>query len=181
MWRKGKYIPADKRKQLYFAYVQSHLSYMLPIYGECAGYKLSELQTMQNKCIKAVYRLDRYTSSTYLYSTGLLPISELVKLERMVCIYKMVNSLTKNNFIFTINSDVHGRTTRRNSHIHVFNQHSVINSTNAGIATAVIEYNALDSETRRLTSLVTFKSRVKLKLMRDSSEFSVISPYRYVN
>lgn len=177
MWRKGKYIPAEKRKQQYFAYVQSHLSYMLPIYSECAGYKLKQLQTIQNKCIKAVYRLDRYTSTTYLYSTGLLPVSELAKFERMVCIYKMV---TKNNFRFTSNSDVHGRTTRRNSHIHVFNQHSVINSTNARIATAISEYNALDSETRHLTSLKTFKNRVKLKVMQDSTEFSVISPFRYI-
>lgn len=25
LWRKGKYIPVDKPKQLYFAYVQSHI------------------------------------------------------------------------------------------------------------------------------------------------------------
>lgn len=154
---------------------------MLPIYSECAGYKLKELQTIQNKCIKAVYRLNRYTSTTYLYSTGLLPISELAKFERIVCIYKMEDSLTKNNFRFTSNSDVHGHTTRRNSHIHVFNQHSVINSTNAGIAKAISECNSLDSETRHLTSLKTFKNRVKLKIMQDSTEFSVISPFQYIN
>lgn len=181
MWRKGKYIPADKRKQLYFAYVQSHLSYMLPIYSECAGYKLKELQTLQNKCIKAVYRLDKDTSTTYLYSTGLLPISELAKVERIVGIYKLVHSLTKHNFRFAINSDVHGRSTRRNSHIHIFNQQSVMNSTNAGLATAISEYNALDSETRHLTCLRTFKNRVKLKAMQDSIKFSVISPFRFIN
>lgn len=119
MWRKGKHIPVDKRKQLYFAYVQSHLSYMLPIYSECASYKVQELQTLQNRCIKALYRLERFTSTTYLYSTGLLPISELAKVKRIVYIYKLTHSLTKNNFRFAINSDVHGRTTRRNSHIHI--------------------------------------------------------------
>lgn len=65
MWRKGKYIPVDKRKQLYFAYVQSHLMYMLPIYEDCAQYKLNELQTLQNRCIEAIFLLDRYTSTTF--------------------------------------------------------------------------------------------------------------------
>ncbi len=34
MWRKGKYIPADKRKLIYSAYVHSHLIYMMPIYSQ---------------------------------------------------------------------------------------------------------------------------------------------------
>jgi len=36
---------------------------MLPIYGDCALYKMKELQTIQNKCIKAMYRLTRDTPS----------------------------------------------------------------------------------------------------------------------
>lgn len=36
MWRKWKYIPVEKRKQLYFAYVHSQLLCMLPIYVDCA-------------------------------------------------------------------------------------------------------------------------------------------------
>lgn len=36
MWRNGKFIPLVKRKQLYFAFVQSHITYMISIYGECA-------------------------------------------------------------------------------------------------------------------------------------------------
>ncbi len=98
MWRKSKYIPIDKRKQLYNAYVQSHLLYMLPIYSNCAQYKMQDLQTIQNRCIKALYQLDRFTSTSYLYSTGLLPVSELVKAERIFMVHKLSHSLTKNNF-----------------------------------------------------------------------------------
>lgn len=35
MWLNGKFIPVEKLKQIYFAYVHSHLTYMLAIYGEC--------------------------------------------------------------------------------------------------------------------------------------------------
>lgn len=185
MWRKGKYIPVDKRKQLYFAYVQSHLLYMLPIYGDCARYKLNELQTLQNRCIKAVYRLDRYTSTTYLYSTSLLPVIELAKAERIVCIHKLVCSLTKHNFRFSTNADVHGRTLRRGSRIHNFNMQSTVttfsNSSNAALALAINEYNSVDSDIRHLTSLNTFKAKVKLKIMQNSEEYNVISPYYFIN
>ena len=185
MWRKGKYIPVDKRKQLYFAYVQSHLLYMLPIYGDCALYKLNELRTLQNRCIKAVYRLDRYTSTTFLYSTSILPVTELAKAERIICVHKLVCSLTKHNFRFSTNAEVHERAIRRGSMIHNFNMQSTVstifNSSNAALALAINEYNSVDSDTRHLTSLKTFKAKVKLKIMQDSSEFSAISPYFFIN
>lgn len=56
MWRNGKFIPMEKRKQTYFAYVHSHSLYMLAIYGECGSCKLKQLQTIQNRCIKALLK-----------------------------------------------------------------------------------------------------------------------------
>jgi len=185
MWRKGKYIPMDKRKQLYFAYVQSHLVYMLSIYGDCAMYKLNELQTLQNRCIKAIYRLDRYTSTTYLYSTSILPVNELAKAERIICVHKLVCSLTKHNFRFSTNAEIHGRTIRRGSRIHNYNMQSTVstifNSSNAALAMGINDYNCIDSDIRHLTCLKTFKAKVKLKIMEDSREFSTISPYYFIN
>lgn len=185
MWRKGKYIPVDKRKRLYFAYVQSHLTYMLPIYGNCATYKLNELQTLQNRCIKAAFRLDRFTSTTYLYSSTLLPIHELAKAERIIYAHKLVCSLTKHNFRFYTNAAIHGRSTRRDSKIHIFNPHSTktttFNSSNAALSTIINDYNCVDSDIRHLTSLKTFKARVKLKLMLDCENYNVISPYYFIN
>lgn len=32
MWRKSKFIPIGQRKRIYFAYVHSHIAYMIPIY-----------------------------------------------------------------------------------------------------------------------------------------------------
>ena len=158
---------------------------MLPIYGDCAQYKLNELQTLQNRCIKAVYRLDRFTSTTFLYSTSILPVTELVKAERIICVHKLVCSLTKHNFQFSTNAEVHGRIVRRGSRIHNFNMQSTVstifNSSNAALAIAIDEYNSLDSDIRHLTSLNTFKSKVKLKIMQDSSRFSAISPYYFIN
>lgn len=78
MWRNGKFIPLSKRKEIYFAYVHSHIQYIIAIYSECAGYKLNELYVLQKRCIKALFRLPRLTPSTYLFSNRLLPLNELV-------------------------------------------------------------------------------------------------------
>lgn len=184
MWRKGKFIKAEKKRQLYAAYVQSHLLYMLPIYGDCTLYKLKELQTLQNRCIKATFCLDRYTPTTYLYSSGLLPIMELAKVERICYVHKLVKSLTKHNFEFT-NADVHGRTTRRASRIHNFNMYSATtteyNSSNAALMLAIDEYNSVESDVRHLASFKAFKAKVKFKVMRDSAIFMTISPFLFIN
>lgn len=65
MWRNGTFIPANKVKTLYYAYVQSHIAYMLPIYSEGNVCRMTELQTVQNGCVKALL-----TPTTYLHGTG---------------------------------------------------------------------------------------------------------------
>lgn len=93
---------------------------MLAIYGECGICKLKERQTIQNQCIKALYRLPRLSSSTYLYNSKLLPIVETAKIERVINIHRMKKLLTKHNFTFFANIDVHGRVMRRHNDIHLF-------------------------------------------------------------
>jgi len=74
MWKRGRYLPMEKRKQLYFAYVQSHIAYMLPIYSVGTKTRLDRLQRVQNRCIKALYQLPHLTPTTYLYSSSILPV-----------------------------------------------------------------------------------------------------------
>lgn len=179
MWRNGRFIPIEKRKQIYMAYAHCHLTYMLPIYGDCAQYKMNELQTIQNRCIKAMYRLSRDTPSTYLYSSGLLPISKLAFVERVVNIHKMLNSITKNKFNFATNFDVHGRVTRRGHHLHVLKPNTADNEISA-LTSVITEYNELSDELKNTTCLKTFKAKLKLSVM-DCIDYHVISPFLYVN
>ena len=139
---------------------------MLAIYGECGLCKLKELQKIQNQCIKALYRLPRLTSSTYLYSTKLLPIVELAKVGRLTNVHKMVHSLTKHNFTFVHNFDVHGRMMRRFNNIHLFNPYSVNSDSNSALLRAISEYNMLPLEVRESASIGTFNALKKKKKIR---------------
>lgn len=119
----------NPRKQwhMYFAYVQSHFTYMMPIYAECSMKKLKELQTVENSCVKAMYRLPQLTSTTFIYSISILPIATV---ERVTNIWKMSKSLTKHNFTIVQNTALHAYNTRTRNRIHSFNPHvSIRNST----------------------------------------------------
>lgn len=110
-----------------------------------------------------------------------MPIVELAKMERLTNVHKMVHSLTKHNFTFVNNFDVHGRMRRRINNIHLFNPYSVNSDSNSALLRAISEYNMLPLEVREATSLGTFKAKVKLMTMQESVDYEVISPFYYIN
>ena len=174
MWRRGNFIPIEKRRQLYNADVQSHIVYILPIYSQSNRTKLDELQIIQNKCIKATFRLPRDTPTTFLYSCNLVPIHQLATVERIVHLHRMLNSHTKHGFNIRLNRDVSTRSSRRRSQLHVANDHP-------SLAISIREYNRLSSQIRQLRNLDAFKAEVKLKVMNESENFCAFSPFVFIN
>lgn len=174
MWRRGKYIPVEKRKLLYNAYVQTHIINMLPIYSQGYKTKLNELQILQNRCVKAAFRLPRTTPTTYLYGSTLLPIHQLAIVERITHLHRMVKSTTKHGFDICINGEAHDRVMRRRSHIHRLNHHPSLHQ-------SINEYNRLSSELRQSNCIKTFKAKVSIKIMDESEQFCAISPFVFIN
>lgn len=186
MWRNGRYIPMSKRRSIYLAYVHSHISYMLPIYGDCCQYKLNELKTLQNRCIMAHFGLPRLTSTTYLYSTSILPLNELAKVERLTHMYKMITCKVKHNFAITYNGTVHEHRTRQMNNIYTRNPFTLANrrskdSSNAALMTVISEFNDLDNETRQLRSVKSFRQSLRIIVMGQSLKFNFLSPYLHIN
>ena len=52
-------------RQLYFAFINSRISYGIKVYGHCADEYLSKLQTLQNKLLKTYAQ----AWSTYFYES----------------------------------------------------------------------------------------------------------------
>ena len=52
--------------QLYFAFINSRISCGIELYGHWADEHLSKLQTLQNKLLKLMLKLDRRTSTNQL-------------------------------------------------------------------------------------------------------------------
>lgn len=174
MWRNGRFIPSCKRKQIYYAYVQSHLNYMMPIYSQGSITKMAELKILQNRCIKALYHLPRRTSTTYLYSSRLLPIELLATVERFTQLHKMKLNQTKHTFKLITNQEFHGRVNRYPNALHVFKDQPVLNET-------IVDYNRLPDELLRLKSSKVFKLRFTSLVLQNSTDFYAISPFVHIN
>lgn len=181
MWRNGLYMTPDKRILLYFAFVQSHLQYMLPLWGLCSVTKMKEVQVLQNRCLKAVLRVRRDTPTTYLYSNKIHPISILAKYERLINIKRMILEKTKHHHNFGTVYEFHGRQTRNSNLLHIESRDFVSNGNAAPITNASIEYNALSAELREVDSLEVFKRKLRLDLLVNDMIYSPLSPFRLIN
>ena len=174
MWRNGRFIPINKRRHVYHAYVQSHLNYMLPIYSQGSITKMTELKILQNRCIKALYRLPRDTPTTYLYSSNLIPLELLITIERISQLHKMVLNYTKHNFALIANNNFHGRVGIHTNSLHLFKDQPILTD-------AIANYNRLSDDFHQIRNISAFKSRLRDQLIKKSDGYHGLSPFLFLN
>ena len=63
---KNKMTPKVAR-QLYYAFVFSRIKYGIEIYGSTSISNVNRLQVMQNKLLKLIWKLDKFTSTNVLH------------------------------------------------------------------------------------------------------------------
>lgn len=110
-------LPTSVLRLIYFSLVQSHISYMLEIYGSQNGINMKTLQRLQNKAIKHMYRLDIRTSTLLLYSSisrGILPIKAMYIYELGIWMYKNIQNKLKSNLYFQKQQHDHATRTQSN-------------------------------------------------------------------
>ena len=61
------FITTRIARQLYVALINSRINYGIEVYGHCADEHLSKLQTLQNKLLNFLLKLDRRTSTNQLH------------------------------------------------------------------------------------------------------------------
>ena len=72
------FITSRIARQMYFAFINSRISYGIEVYGHCADEHLNKLQTLQNKLLKLMLKLDRRTSTNQLHrNLSLLKVSDI--------------------------------------------------------------------------------------------------------
>ena len=72
------FITSRIARQLYFAFINSRISYGIEVYGHCADEYLSKLQILQNKLLKLMLKLDRRTSTNQLHrNLSLLKVADI--------------------------------------------------------------------------------------------------------
>lgn len=93
MWRLSTMLPQQQLLTLYYAFVHSKLSYLVSIWGAASQAVLRKLQTLQNRCLKIVYRKPRLYPSVDLYqhsAMSILPIPALREQQNVVQIHNLL-------------------------------------------------------------------------------------------
>jgi hypothetical protein len=150
---------------VYFAYIKSHLTYLVPIWGSAAKVYLNCLQVLQNKAIKYMNFLPSDTPSRSLYNDSLLSLKQLYNYESIFLIHKMRCNLIKCNVPLLTNFSVTGRNTRAAHHLRVPRFFT------AGAQKSVFYkglklYNSLPEDIKSIASISEFKSKLKTHVSR---------------
>lgn len=110
--RISKFTNVNTKLKIYYAYINSQLIYLNPIWSAAPGYKLKELQTLQNRAIKYIYGKPFLTPSISLYGEKHLPLNFICEYETILIIFKIRGNKLKSNLEFTESSLIHSHFTR---------------------------------------------------------------------
>lgn len=154
------FLYQDDLKRIYFSYVHSQINYCLPIYATASAIYMNELYTLQKKCIKFVFKLNRLHPSSLVFRDGILPVPVMIKYENCILFYKIKTNKLKFNFQLVKRGEISGRTTRQ-SHLYesMFTKLSFVKDSFFG--KGVVEFNNLPEHIKNQPNLHSFKVELK--------------------
>ncbi|KAJ8730285.1 hypothetical protein PYW07_017323 [Mythimna separata] len=153
-------IPKKLRFSIYNSLVKSHLLYLIEIWGSAGKTKLQELQRLQNRVIKTLFRYPYLTPTHKIFKeTKLMNISQLYVYNTCILIRKIIDGAIHTNLTFTKKCHITKRSLRRPSLL-------VLPKTRTNYARKNITYegvqlyNKLPSHIKNVSSFNGFKSQL---------------------
>jgi hypothetical protein len=113
IFRTRKHVDMNILKLLYFAYVQSHLVYLLPIWGGSPNIYIEHICKLQNKILRIInFQPYRHRNLEFILH-NLLPFRRLIEYATVLLIHKIKYKLINTDIQMLSYIDTSGRTTRR--------------------------------------------------------------------
>ena len=103
LWKMRYSLPLDTKKRIYKSLVETHLNYMIPLWGSAPDTSINSLQVTQNRALRNVYNLDRLLNRTEMYCKhveGCLPIRGIFFANTAGFMYKVIKRLIFSNLKF---------------------------------------------------------------------------------
>lgn len=163
--RSAHLITPEMKNQIYYAYINSQLSYLTSVWGTANKSDLERLQRTQNKAIKTLYNLKYRTPTIQVYSmTNYLNISEIIQYHSIKLIYNIKNNLLKSPITLTENRDIHNHYTRSAENLHL--THHRTKKTQKDIKhNAIMTYNNIPQTIKDIKNIKQFKIKLKMYLL----------------
>jgi hypothetical protein len=139
-------------KIIYNSFINSHLSYLLPIWGSAFVTHITQLRTLQDRALK-------FMGFHPFESQNQLAHSQQYHFESILLIYKMIHKLSRCNFPLITNS-VTGRNTRSSSLLRQPNYLSSV-AQKSIFYNGLHEFNCLPNNLKSLNSVSKFQLKLK--------------------
>lgn len=163
--RLGNEVDKSTLKSIYYAHVNSHLSYMAPVWGIASTDAiLNTLQVAQNQSLRSLFRVEYYanglSTDEIRKKHNILSVRQNIQYNTAMLAYSIKNNLIKTNIQLNLINQIHTYSTRSATNIHhqSFRTNSGKHLTTRVVA---IEYNKLPTNIQNSQSIHTFKKHVK--------------------
>ena len=154
------YVNIDTLYMLYFAYIDCHLTYLLPVWGSAPDTYIHTLKVLQNKCIKIILNKPSLTPSVQLYSPTFLSLNQKIFFELSTYIYKVLNNLIKCNIPIITYISESNVTTRNADNLRPPNFKGAL-AQNSIFYRGINLFNSLPKELQNLNRISLFKTELK--------------------
>ena len=156
-------LPQKALKLLYYSLVYSHLNYGTMMWGTTYYYNLRSIVTMQNRAIRTIARVNRFTSAKPLYmKLHILPLHLITKLETLKFYFRhklqlLPGSLMK---LFITNEQIHNYSTRQAQIPYTQSHHYSIIS-NSFISKGLDDWKKVPVDIKQSKSIKSFTKKIK--------------------
>lgn len=164
----AEYLPTSTLQSIYHSLIISKISYLLGIWGNTSKGNLQRMQTMQNKAIKAIYKMPYRTSTRKIHENQML-VSTRVEYEQLVTIKEILNGRGKVDINLTRNEQIHNHQTRNKSKIHLGTQRTNMGKKRITYVGTKL-YNRLPIGIKNIRATKKFKTEIKKFLIANQFE-----------
>lgn len=160
--RVSYFVPRSTLLKFYYAHVHSALNYLIIAWGRAYKSYLKKLQTLQNRCLKIIFKKPYLFPSIQLYSDNshnILPIKGLCELQTVMFVH---DTLHKTGFHHNVHmpSVSHGHFTRHANHLHLSRAFTTTGQKRISIIGPKL-YNELPNELKQIANRRNFKIKLK--------------------
>lgn len=162
------------RRSVYYAHIHPHFLHLASVWGAAVGSRVEQLTVMQNKAVRHLFWHDYHvlglTTEELYRKHGILRVTELVKYENVMTVFRIRNGLLRSDVAIPSNDELGVRSTRRQTLLNVPRSRTDYHK-NSILHRGVNWYNELPREIRHAPDILTFKR--SLKNMLNSSNNAV--------
>lgn len=150
-------------KSIYYANINSHLTYMAPIWGNgLSDYKKNELQVIQNIAVRNAFNIDYFInnlSTNFIMKKYKIPnVTQTIKIETACFYHKIINKTIKSTY--TPMTNIHNINTRQRNNIYIPTNRTKSAQNNIYNVGARI-FNSLHEDLNTITKIKKFKYELK--------------------